>query len=180
MKNKYLIGTDIGGTSFSSALFNCNYKIISISKKYYIADYTNKNDLLNAITTQIMNLSKDKIINGIGFSCPGPLKAELGMILNTPNLILLQNCNLKKEMEGRLKIPCLIENDANLFTLGEYIYTNKKKNVFVGVTLGTGLGFGIIINDKMFLGGNSMAGEYGISPIQNSNWEERISIKWIV
>jgi len=177
LENKYLIGTDIGGTTFSSALFNEKYELKLISPKNNISDYKTTDELLDGISAQIKKLAGDNFIKGIGFACPGPLKSSKGLILNTPNLTLLQNCHLKKIMEEKLHLPCLIENDANLFALGEFHQFNKK--TCVGVTLGTGLGFGIIINEQLFTGGNGMAGEYGISPIAQKNWENYISISGV-
>ena len=179
MKNKFYIGTDIGGTTFSSSLFNHNHELVSKSSKNYIKNYDNQNDLLNSITDQITKLTNNKSIIGVGIACPGPLNAKDGKILDTPNLKLLQNCNLKREIQNRLGIQCEIENDANLFALGEYKNTIEKPEIFVGVTLGTGLGFGIVINGKLFTGGNGMAAEFGISPNYMNTWEENISIRWI-
>ena len=124
---QYTLGVDIGGTTFSSGLYDSNHSFISKSKKELILNYQNRNELLYAITLQIKSLIKEnKNILGIGVSCPGPLNAIDGVVLSTPNLKILQNCNLKYELESNLKIPCKIENDANLFALGEF-YNNKSK-----------------------------------------------------
>ena len=61
-----------------------------------------------------------------------------------------ENCNFIDEMSKRLNLPCYLNNDANLFTLGEYKSYSGNKDVFIGITLGTGLGFGIVINGKLF------------------------------
>lgn len=179
MENNFYIGTDIGGTTFTSAIFNNSKELILQSKKDLINNFDNQEALLSAISNQILSISKKFNIIGVGLACPGPLNAKSGKILKTPNLKILHNCNIKKEIEYRTKYPCRIENDANLFALGEYKNYNLKKDVFAGITLGTGLGFGIIINGKLFTGGNGMAGEYGISPINYKNWEYYNSIKWI-
>ena len=179
MENNCYIGVDIGGTTFSSGLFDNSFNLLEKSKKELISNYHNRDELLYAIADQIKSLIKVNNISGVGISCPGPLNARDGIILDTPNLKILQNCNLKHELESNLKILCKIENDANLFALGEY-FNNKPKNiVFIGITLGTGLGFGIVINGKLFTGGNGMAAEYGISPINNNSWETYNSIRWI-
>ena len=128
MENKYLIGIDIGGTTFTSALFTEKLELVSKSDKNQISNFHSTEELIDGLVNQIIQLSENKNIHGIGISCPGPLIARTGIILNTPNLTLLQNCNLKYEMEKRLEFPCLIENDANLFALGEYKYYNKSKN----------------------------------------------------
>ena len=82
-------------------------------------------------------------------------------------------------MNNRLNLPCYLDNDANLFALGEYESYSGEKDVFVGVTLGTGLGFGIIINGELFTGAHGMAAEYGISPVKWGKWETDISINGI-
>jgi glucokinase len=174
LENKYLIGTDIGGTTFSSALFNDSYQLISVSPPNNISNYNSTEKLVNAICFQVNELIDDHPVKGVGFACPGPLNVDSGKILETPNLKLLQNYHFKQNVEAKLNIPCLIENDANLFALGEFNQSNKK--VCIGITLGTGLGFGIIINGVLFTGGNGMAGEYGISPINKEIWESDISI----
>ena len=179
MENNCYIGVDIGGTTFSSGLFDNSRNLLEKSKKELISNYHNRDELLYAIADQIKSLIKVNNIFGIGVSCPGPLNARDGIILDTPNLKILQNCNLKHELESNLKIPCKIENDANLFALGEYLNNKSKNIVFIGITLGTGLGFGIVINGKLFTGGNGMAAEYGISPINNNSWETYNSIRWI-
>ena len=179
MKKYNYIGTDIGGTTFTSALYDHERNQILKSKKEYISNYSSTLNLINGISNQINDITQNNLIAGIGLSCPGPLNSKKGLILHTPNLKFLRNCNIKNEIERRLNIPCKIENDANLFALGENFHYDIRDKVYLGITLGTGLGFGIVINGKLFTGGNGMAAEYGISPFNNSNWESFCSINWI-
>lgn len=176
MEDVFFIGTDIGGTTFSSAIFDQNMKLITTSEKGFITEFSDTGSFLDAVKIQIESISAGKHVVYAGFACPGPLNSKEGKILDTPNLTLLQNCDLKFEMEKRLSIPCRVENDANLFALGEWQNYHEKKDVFVGVTLGTGLGFGVIINGKIYTGGNGMAAEYGVSPFLDGKWESEISI----
>ena len=183
MKEFYLT-IDIGGTTFTSGLFNSNLELISISKESCIKDYINKDSLINGFIDKVKILCDDKNINlnevfALGVSAPGPLDSTEGKILDTPNLIILKYTNLVKELESRLKIPVKLENDANLFALGEWYLKYKMKKVLIGLTLGSGLGFGIIINNKLFTGANGMAAEYGISPFGGGVWEDKISIDGI-
>ena len=115
----------------------------------------------------------------MGISAPGPLNSSKGIILDTPNLNILKNTNLTKLIKDYLGIPVVLENDANLFALGEWYIKYNLSKVFLGLTLGTGLGFGIIINGKLFTGAHGMASEYGISPISDGVWEDKISINGI-
>ena len=176
MNEKYYIGVDIGGTTYSATCFDKLGNIKENSATNLISSSNSTNDLLDDISNQIKSLMQNRKIKGIGIACPGPLSAKEGKILDTPNLILLQNCRLVSELEKRLKIECKLENDANLFALGEYSQYQNQKDVFIGITLGTGLGFGLVINNQLFTGAHGMGGEYGISPFGNGNWESRISI----
>ena len=179
MENTYIIGVDIGGTTYSTSLFSQTLKLFHTSEIGHICESTNQNQLLDSITKQIKDVAAGKPITGVGFACPGPLDANLGRILETPNLPLLQNCNFIHEMSNRLNLPCFLDNDANLFSLGEYSSYLGIKAVFVAVTLGTGLGVGIIINGELFKGAHGMAAEYGISPVEWGKWETDISINGI-
>ena len=98
----------------------------------------------------------------------------------TMTLDFIQNVKLKEELESRCSTTVLIENDANLFALGEwYQQKQNSKSVFGGITLGTGLGFGIIINGEIFSGAHGLAAEYAISPLDHGNWETYVSISGI-
>lgn len=176
MEKRYIIGVDIGGTTFSSSVFDQTLNLVDTSQIDNISKFDNQSILLDAIAKQIIDISKGKSINAVGFACPGPLNAKLGKILDTPNLTLLQNCNFINEMNKRLKLPCYLDNDANLFALGEYESYSGQKDIFIGITLGTGLGFGVVINGNLFTGSHGMAAEYGISPVEWGKWESNLSI----
>ena len=182
--NKYLISLDIGGTTFSLYLFDEKLNIIKKSPIDKIINYRNKNELLNGIEKHIISLleSSQITLNQIlclGISAPGPLDCKNGIILDTPNLIILKNTKIIKELERYFSFPIFLNNDANLFAFGEWYNYYNKKDVFVGITLGTGLGLGIIIDGKIFSGAHGMGAEYGISPYKDGVWEDVISIEGI-
>lgn len=176
-----IIGADIGGTTFSSTLFDGNMSPTKKSKKENISSIDSTSNLLEAISQQINNLVETDIdsVAGIGISCPGPLDSNKGIILNTPNLKFLQNIHLKEEIQNRCGLPVYIENDANLFTLGEWHIDGCKDGIFGGITLGTGMGFGLVINRSLYRGAHGLAMEYAISPVDNGNWESSVSINAI-
>ncbi len=176
MENQYFIGVDVGGTTFTSTCFDHKGQVVENSSIALVSSATSQKELLDNIAKQIQSIAMGKNITGVGLACPGPLLAEEGKILDTPNLTLLQQCEIVRELESRTGLFCKIENDANMFALGEYGVYNGDKSVFVGVTLGTGLGFGVLINGKLFTGAHGMAAEYGISPINDDKWESIISI----
>ena len=180
--NNNIISLDIGGTTFSSYLIDENLNILSKSSIDNIHNYSNQKDLINGIENQILGLLGEynislKDVLCLGISAPGPLDSKRGYILSTPNLLMLQNAPIVQLLKHKLSIPTFLENDANLFALGEWFNHYNKSDVVVGITLGTGLGLGVIINGRLFTGSHGMGAEYGISPYQSGMWEDVISIE---
>ena len=143
---KEIIVMDIGGTHIRFARVK-NNKISDFIKK---DTPKNKNKLLKELVNGIKNYV-NKNTKGIGIACAGVI--ENGAVKTSPNLPI-ENFNLKKYLQPKLKKRLKIENDANCAALAEARFGIKKKNFFV-LTLGTGIGGGIIIN------GNLYKGEYG-------------------
>jgi glucokinase len=156
LKNKKFImvniGLDIGGTNIKSGIVY-NNKII---KKVVIKTGKTKQQIIQNIISSIEQLDC-KNIDFIGVGCPGPADYEKGVILKTPN-IPLNGVNIKKILQKKFCKNVKMNNDANCFALGESIRL-KKMNV-IGLTLGTGVGGGIIINNKIY-SGKGNAGELG-------------------
>jgi len=181
---KYIIAIDIGGTTFKSGVFSESLNQISISKKDKIRYYDGRKEIVGAILNQMNdllnsnNIKKNDVI-GLGIASPGPLDSKKGIILNTPNLKFFQDYNISNDFSKKLKIDTFIENDANLFALGEWYSQYRKNNIILGITLGTGLGFGLVINGQLFNGGHGMALEYGLSPFEWGMCEENVSIRFI-
>ena len=181
---KYIIAIDIGGTKFKSGIFSQSLKKIASSEKDKIRHYKDKDAVINAILDQVnslileTNINREKIM-GVGIGSPGPLNSKKGIILNTPNLTIFQNYKIASDFTKKLKLDTFIENDANLFALGEWHSKYRENNITMGVTLGTGLGFGLIINGKLFIGGHGMAMEYGLSPFEWGICEKNVSIRFI-
>ena len=181
---KYIVAIDIGGTTFNSGIFSESLNQIAISEKDKIRYYENKEDLINAILKQVNdlilgnNIERDNII-GVGIGSPGPLDAKKGIILETPNLKIFQNYKIANDFTKKLKLDTFIENDANLFSLGEWKTQYQENKVTMGVTLGTGLGFGLVINGELFIGGHGLAMEYGLSPFEWGMCEKNVSINFI-
>ena len=181
---KYIVSIDIGGTTFNSGNFTDSLNQVAISEKDKIRFYKSKNDVVNAIVKQVnnlidsVNISKTDIL-GLGVGAPGPLDPKKGVILDTPNLRIFKNYHITYDLTKKLRIDTFIENDANLFALGEWLLSYKKNDVVLGITLGTGLGFGLVVNGQSFTGGNGMAMEYGLSPFKWGMAEENVCIEFI-
>jgi len=142
-KSKEVVAVDLGGTHLRAALVR-NYKTVD-----YVKVNTPKTqpELLKALVKAISKVMTDKV-KAIGIASPGPLKD--GVIINTPNLPF-KRFDLKKFLERKFKMKVEVGNDADCVAIAEAKLGCKKKH-FVVLTLGTGIGGGIIINNELFRG----------------------------
>ncbi|MFH1232217.1 MAG: ROK family protein [Planctomycetota bacterium] len=167
------IGVDIGGSHISAALVNPKGKIITKKVISFLKPPDGKKGLLiieQLIKEVIYNRpTKLNSIIGIGISCPGSVDVRNGVVLaDSPNLIGWKGTKIKQALETTFKIPVLIDNDANLAAWGEkYWGAGKNNRNFICLTLGTGVGGGIIINDKIYHGSHFYAGEIGHMKIKS-------------
>ena len=98
----------------------------------------------------------------IGAACPGPLDPINGVVINPPNIPEWNYFPLQEFLQSKFNIPAAINNDANLAAYGEYTFgAGKGSSNLIYLTISTGVGGGIIIDDKLLLGSNGLAGEIG-------------------
>jgi len=150
-----IIGIDLGGTNIKTALVTAKGKII---KKYEIPTQANKDSktVLNNIISAVKEVKIGKI-TGIGIGSPGPLNYKTGTITNPVNLPF-RNTPLRKIIQNKFKLKTFLDNDANCFALAETLFGKAKgHNNVIGLTLGTGIGGGIIINKKIYHGRGNAA-----------------------
>jgi glucokinase len=159
-----VIAVDLGGTNLRVSLVK-GKKIIRYIKNETPKD---KDNLLKVLDDSIgILMSKD--VKGIGVGSPGPL--ENGIIKNPPNLPF-HNFNLRKHLTNKFKVKTVIENDVKCVALAEAKLGVKKKN-FIVIAFGTGIGGGIIIDGKIYIGRN-FAGELGHIVLDDSKYFEII------
>ena len=160
----YSIGLDLGGTNFRAAAIDQDGKLLD-----KIAGTTNTaagrdaivGDLVSAIETLRARRSGDQLA-GIGIAVPGFIIMETGTVLVSPNIPPLDNFAARDAFQQRLKTPVILENDANAAALGEkWIGAGKDVNDLVLLTLGTGIGGGIISDGRVLHGYMGMAAELG-------------------
>ena len=170
MTAKYIIGIDLGGTNLKSALLDFKYKILR-KEVFNTQDFIKKERLIQAIVDSIHRILKYKNLNkrqvlGIGLGLPGPIDVKRGLVHFFPNIAGWKEVNLKNILEKRLGLPVSLDNDANLMSLAEFRMGAAKglRNV-VCLTLGTGVGGGIIIEGRLYRGSTYSAGEIGHVPI---------------
>ncbi len=146
-----IVAVDLGGTHLRIAVVK-NRKILKYWKEKTPETAV---EIKKRIFELVENFMSDEV-KGIAVASPGPLKN--GTIKNPPNLPL-RNYNLKKALEDKFKVSAVVKNDADCVAFAELKLGHKKKN-FVLLTLGTGIGGGVIINGKLYRG-EGYAGELG-------------------
>jgi len=169
MAKNYVVGVDIGGTNVRAAVIDhAAGKIVArslnIPSRAMDGEVYTAQQVVESVRQSLenANLTVDSIA-GIGVAVPGHVIPEEGKILWAPNFYgQWRGVYLAKPINDALGIPVYLGNDANLAALGEYTYgVGKGTNHLVMITLGTGVGGGVIINGKLLTGANGGAGELG-------------------
>lgn len=159
MGSKKILGIDIGATKIHIGVVE-NGEIVD-QLKFPTSAQGSKDQVIQELVEGISKFMDAEVI-GIGIGVPGLIDPEKGIVHDVQNIPSWKMVPLKEILEGHFKIPVAVTNDANTFALGEKIYGKAQdyKNL-VGITLGTGLGAGIIINNHLHAGAYSCAGELG-------------------
>ena len=164
-----ILGVDLGGTNIRAGLIE-NGIITSINQ----ALLTDK-DSVQKTLSQLISIIEPLLgpgVSGIGIGVPSVVDVENGIVFDVVNIPSWKRVELKKILESEFKIPVRINNDVNCLALGEHIYGQAKAfSSFVALALGTGLGAGIIINNALYAGNNCGAGEIGLLPYLDNNFE---------
>jgi glucokinase len=115
-------------------------------------------------------------VAGIGVGAPSVVDVEKGIVYDVQNIPSWKEVPLKEILEKRFNRPVYINNDANCFAVGEkYFGRGRRFRHLVGLIIGTGLGAGIILNDRLYSGPNCGAGEFGMIPYKESILEHYCS-----
>jgi len=163
------IGVDVGGTNIRACLVS-NHKVVKQKK----VALENKNDLQSTLD-QVINLISmiyDSEATGIGVGVPSVVDLEKGIVHDVVNIPAWKELPLKDILEKEFGLPVSINNDSNCFVLGEkHFGEGKNHSNIVGITIGTGIGAGLIVNDKLYCGINCGAGEIGYLPYLDHDFE---------
>lgn len=170
---EYSIGVDLGGTNLRAAAISKEGKIldkVSVDTNAAGGREAVINDIVQSITGLRLKQAGNRLA-GVGIGVPGFILLEKGFILGSNNLPYLEDFPVRDEIEKRLGTPVILENDANAAALGEkWMGTGKDVDDLVLLTLGTGVGGGIISNGRILHGFLGMAGELGhITVVPNGN-----------
>ncbi len=169
MKNKQIIGIDLGGTNIRLGLIEENKILRLISKR--ISSQENQKVIIDEIIESISEIFNENV-QGIGIGVPSIVDIERGIVFEVHNIPSWRKVHLKEILENQFKVSVKINNDVNCFVLGEkYFGKGKGFHNIVGLALGTGLGGGIIIDGKLYSGKNCGAGEFGLITYKDKNYE---------
>jgi len=166
---KYIIGVDLGATNIVSLLVSLNGEVIARDTRKTMGE-NGKERTISQIVNSARNVIGEgersgifsKSILGLGIGGPGPLNSDGGVIHIAPNIPGWINTYLARELEDELRMTVFLENDANAAALGEWwLGAGRDVDNLVLLTLGTGIGGGIIINGEVLHGARHTAGEIG-------------------
>ena len=164
VKNGFVCAIDLGGTHLRAALVDQNGKIFfRFKQKTPIAN--DPEVIVQAIVGAVKECQEslsDRQVGAVSVVVPGTVNAEEGKIVKAPNVAALDEFNLCEVLSSRLGLPALLENDANAAAVGEmWMGAARGRRTIVCVTLGTGVGGGIILAGKLWRGVDGAAAEVG-------------------
>lgn len=163
--NDLVLAADLGGTNLRMSSVDRNGRILFRTK-----NETPRSDSPDAIVSAISNAAKECIHSAnsnyravaIAIAVPAAVDVENGIVINAPNLQELNGFQITSALEYRLSLPCILENDANAAAIGENLRgASREFEDSICITLGTGVGGGIILGGKILRGVDGTAGEIG-------------------
>jgi len=160
-RDKYVVGIDLGGTKIAAALFNADGEILN-RERMETANARTAEEVVQRMVEMIHSVSMGHPVCGVGLASPGTVNSKDGIVLQGTNLPEWNNIPLKKWMGDALGVEVEVVNDANAAAWGEYVRgAGKGSGNMVYITFSTGIGAGIVLDGKLFMGATSFAGELG-------------------
>lgn len=158
-----VIGIDIGGTNLRGALVDSEG---NIHKRMEILSEADQgiDKLIDNLANFIADISKDEKVTNIGVGIPGIIDSKNGIITEAPNIMNANNYPIRSVLKEKLgpELKLVIENDANSAAVGEWwLGASKNANSMIMLTMGTGVGGGLVLDGKLWTGADGMAGEIG-------------------
>lgn len=161
----YSIGVDLGGTNLRIAAVDDQGKLlekITLGTQVALGRERVINDMCEAISQLTKRYANLATLQGIGIGVPGIIDMKTGMVRESPNLPGWTESPVRAEIEKRLGTRVILENDANVAALGEkWLGAGRDVEDLAVLTLGTGVGGGIILGGRILHGMTGMAGEFG-------------------
>lgn len=133
----------------------------------------------NTVIGQLSGLIESQLngqVAGIGIGVPSIVDSQKGIVYNVANIASWKEIHLKEILESKFGIPVAIENDSNCFALGTHLFgEGRPYDHMVGITIGTGIGAGIIVDGRLYGGQYRGAGEIGSLPYLDADYEHYCS-----
>jgi glucokinase len=172
------LGIDIGGTNLSFGLVEDSKVTRGFSVPSFAPGMTLE-ETLEYLASQIQKIF-NPAVEKIGIGVPSVVDVRKGIVYDTQNIPSWTTVPLKEFLEERFHVPVAVNNDANCYALGVYgtYPADAKPDTLVAMTLGTGLGLGIVDGGRLFCGANCGAGELGCLPYGDSIIEDYCSKKF--
>jgi glucokinase len=173
-REQFIVGVDLGGTNIVAGAMTADgsrhLAMRSIPTKASVGDEGVAERIVGLVEGVILDTiehgeASRRDFIGIGVGAPGPLDREKGVVLVAPNLGW-KDFPLRDRIQNRLNLPTTLDNDANCATFGEWWQGAARGGVnVVGLTIGTGIGGGLILDGALYHGSSDMAGEIGHTTI---------------
>ena len=172
------LGIDIGGTNLSFGLVEDGKVTRGFSVPSFAPGATLE-ETLEYLASQIQKIF-NPAVEKIGIGVPSVVDVKKGIVYDTQNIPSWTTVPLKEFLEERFPVPVAVNNDANCYALGVYgtYPADAKPETLVAITLGTGMGLGIVDGGRLFCGANCGAGELGCLPYGDSIIEDYCSKKF--
>ena len=167
---KFAIGVDLGGTNLRIAAVDDQGTLVekvTLGTKVSLGREHVVDDMCGAIENLLNKYRDSATLMGIGIGVPGIIDMKTGMVRESPNLPDWTDYPVRAEIEQRLKTVVILENDANVAALGEkWLGAAKDYDDMAMLTLGTGVGGGLVLHGSIWHGMNGMAGEFGHTTVE--------------
>lgn len=160
----YYIGIDLGGTNIAAGLVTEDGKILhsasvpTLKERHWSEIVKDMADLARRVVTEGGHTLEE--VKAVGIGCPGSIDKKAGVVVYSNNIVM-HNVPVAEAFRQWLDLPVFLENDANAAALGEYTAYGEGVDSFIFMTLGTGVGGGIILNGKVWSGFNGAGAEIG-------------------
>ena len=169
-QQKKVIGVDLGGTNMRAGRIY-GHVLEAEATLPTPADAQSQAETIEALVRVIEKVWSDEV-RAIGIGVPSVVDREKGIVYNVANIPHWEEVPLRAMLEARFGVPVQVDNDANCFALGERIFgIGQNYANFVGLTIGTGLGGGIIQQGKLLADANCGSGEFGTLPYKEQTLE---------
>ena len=174
---RYIVGVDLGGTNLVVGALNLDgsqqfgmrtvLTRADLGADHVVANIAEQVELVIAETCAATGATR-AAFHGVGIGSPGPLDRERGVVIFTPNLGW-RDFPLRDRVQDATKLTATLDNDANCATLGEWwLGAAKGARHVIGLTIGTGIGGGLIVDGRLYHGASDVAGELGHSTIDST------------